>query len=556
MPSASGSRRSAAATAFAAAAILIAAVLLNLSAIHWRPNLDDDLLFAYCGWRVWRGDVPYVNVFDNKPPGVWYANALGFALFGENTIGGIVLPAAALLATLVAFTLIARAAYGRGMALPAALTAGLLLTHVRFESGANRTETYVAACEALGVCGYLYWLTRGGFGRLFLAGLALGAAPCFKQSGLAAAAACGLHLVWLSVRERRGWRPVAALAAGGAALPLIVVTVLASQGALADAWFAIVTFNRFSFERGDASWVRVDRSLADYWRDLTPQAELFALVLMGAIAALAAKGARVWRGMASRPIAEMQARAPREASPANTMQRDVQGRALHSNPGCVFSFEPRGLGVFWLWLLIGFYLACVSTGRMAYHMAPLLTPLGLVALYPMAALFAGQPLAAALLRPSRVAALATYVYVLLGVGANSLLHAEKCWRGKTSWYAFERKEPEGHELRGAFIRAHTRPDDLIYVWGWSPGTYRFAYRGCPSRFATLEAVSHVAPHGEFIVEGAIRDMLARPPAAFVMSEIDYAGFARSDRSEFAAWLDLHYEMQATLGGMHVFLWRE
>lgn len=104
---------------------------------------------------------------------------------------------------LAAFAALARTAFHPSIWPLAVLTAGVLLCHPRYECGANRTETFVVAAELTAVLGYVRWLHGGRTAWLVLGGLAAGAAPWFKQSGLAAAAACALHLAYVQLRARR-----------------------------------------------------------------------------------------------------------------------------------------------------------------------------------------------------------------------------------------------------------------------------------------------------------------------------------------------------------------
>jgi len=82
-------------------------------------------------------------------------------------------------------------------------TGCVLLTHLHYECGGNRTETFVVPCEILAVLSYLRWQRAGRLPWLAFAGLFAGAAPLFKQSGLAALGACALHLLW---SQFAGWR--------------------------------------------------------------------------------------------------------------------------------------------------------------------------------------------------------------------------------------------------------------------------------------------------------------------------------------------------------------
>jgi hypothetical protein len=216
-----------------------------------------------------------------------------------------------------------------------------------------------------------------------------------------------------------------------------------------------------------------------------------------------------------------------------------------------------GIGVFWLWLLAATYLACVGPGRQAYHLAPTLAPLGLLALYPLNWLLRGRGLSERIVaRPSLAAALVIYLYVLAGIGGDSVGVARYCWATKPHWNALTRDPPAAYEVQAAEIVRRTTPDQRIYVWGWSPGTYRYAYRHSPSRFSTLEKLGQVGKSAEFIYEGAIADIQAAPPTLLVISVADLQALLSPPQSEFAEWVARHYRDHGEFEGMHILEWQE
>ena len=86
-----------------AAGLIAGIVVINQSAVHWRQNNVDSHLFAWQGWCVLHGARPYLDVWDNKPPGILWVNAAGFALCGPGVLAEIVISAFAMAAILVAF---------------------------------------------------------------------------------------------------------------------------------------------------------------------------------------------------------------------------------------------------------------------------------------------------------------------------------------------------------------------------------------------------------------------------------------------------------------------
>lgn len=507
-----------AALALACLGVLATAVVFNQSAVHWRQNVVDSQLFGYHGWCVAQGARPYLDVWDNKPPGIWWVNALGFRLCGEGMASDVLIGSAAVLVAMLAFAGCAGAAYHRSLFLPGLLTAGALLTALQYECGANRTETFVLACETAAVCGYLRWLRGRRMAWLVVGGLAAGAAPLFKQSGAAAGLACAAHLLWTVFRnrgERAALRKPLLVAAGAFVVaPLAAAVVLLWHGALGEAWFAVGEFNQAYFAIDDATWIHMGRALKAYRESLPPLFEMLFVVALGAGAALFDR----WR----------------------RRQRAV------GDGGRV------GVGVLWLWFGLSAYSAFVGPGRQGHHLMPVLPSLGLLALYPIGWLVGQRGLVERMVaRPSTVCAVVIFGALAANLAAGSAELASQCWKTKTHWLGLQPIEPTGEQRRATEIKRLSKPDETIYVWGWSPGTYRHAYRLCASRYSTIEKVGQVGAHAQFIIDGAIADIRGNPPAVFVVSEGDWAAMRGAARSEFSRWLGREYEDRGVIGGMHV-----
>jgi len=501
--------------------LIAAAIAINQSAVHWRDNVVDSHLFAYYGWCVAQGARPYLDVWDNKPPGIWWINAAAFALCGQGMSGELLICLAATLLALVAFVMAARVAYHPSLTVLAALTACILLTHLVYECGANRTETFVVALESVALLCYLVFLRRGSRGCLLLGGVAAGAAALFKQSGVAAGAAIVLHLAWRqfgprrSIAGRPGGRAWLGFALGLALPVLVAAAVLARQGALQEAWFAVGPFNRAYFAIGDASYYRLRRALRIYWQE--------ARVLQPLVwpAAFAAAGG-IW-SLASR----LAARA-----------RPQWGRTH--------------VAVLWLWLLLAAYLSCVGPGRRGHHLMPVLPALGLLALYPLNRLAGVEGLWWRLrCQPSAAVVLVLFGYALGRLLVSDVEQLGLCWSQKASWYGLSYAQPPGYQLQAEAIRRSTTPDERIYVWGFSPGTYRYAYRRCSSRFATFEKVGQLGEPARFIFEQAVADIRADPPAVLVFSADDLRRLMADTGWDFAGWLTAGYEDRGLIGGMHI-----
>ncbi len=72
---------------YGSAAVIIG-VLAVLISLQLAPSVigqgRDSGTFAYTGWVIRNGGLPYVDAWDNKPPGVYYLDALAFELFGTS----------------------------------------------------------------------------------------------------------------------------------------------------------------------------------------------------------------------------------------------------------------------------------------------------------------------------------------------------------------------------------------------------------------------------------------------------------------------------------------
>ncbi len=554
------------------AGTLVAAVALNQSAVHWRENHADSDLFAYFGWLITQGARPYLDFWDNKPPGVWWMSAAAIRLCGPGPAADVALGTVLLGGTLVSVVAAARAGLRRGLVLPAAVAAAVLLTDVRLECGAVRTETLVVLLESAAVAAYLHWLRRGRPGAAVLAGLLAGAAPLGKQSGIAAGLAIGLHGAWLAWREPRRRRGAAAVLTAACVAPATAAGVLAAHGALGEAAYAVGGFNRAYFAVGDATWVHLWRAARVYRPVLEPLAAVFALaaagLLAGGLAWLRKRGAgcRWRRAVPGRPDTGGDGGAsPRGAAPAaeghapacfRDRARGSRGWASTWTSAVTSAAPPRrGIGVMVLWFVLAAYLALVQAGRQGYHFMPVVAPLTLLTVYPLHLLAGRRGLARTLTaRPVAAVVLVLWLWALGTTAAGAVAAAGRCWAARRAWAAAGATATPGTDpVLAAAVRAACPPGETLYVWGWAPGVYRNAQRWPASRYATLEKLGQVGPHARFIFDGARGDLRARPPRVVVISAGDAAGLRPPD--PFNEWFRATYAPQATAGGMEIWVRR-
>jgi hypothetical protein len=203
-------------------------------------------MFAYVGSRILEGELPYRDVFDTKPPGVFYANALAQSFGGPSpwAIWGL-----GVIWIVAAVLILFSALRPRGAVLPAfCATAVFILTlhHPSYYQGGNLTEVYALLPQAAVLAIAAAYFRGRALLLLALAGIMTAAAVLFKPTylslGLAFAAVAAAE-AFLARQWRQGWARLAVFALGFA-LPLAGVALYwAGHGAFGDLWDAVVRFN-------------------------------------------------------------------------------------------------------------------------------------------------------------------------------------------------------------------------------------------------------------------------------------------------------------------------
>jgi 4-amino-4-deoxy-L-arabinose transferase-like glycosyltransferase len=144
------------------------------------PSRDSGV-FLYVGWRLINGDIPYKDVWDHKPPLVYFVDALGLTLTPDSLWGVWLLQFIFLFLTIFFLYKTLDMEFGPLSAVAGTiiLTSGLLTIVER----GNVTEQYALAFQALGI-----WLFMKAKERdyplkdTFWIGLCGGLAFYFKQT--------------------------------------------------------------------------------------------------------------------------------------------------------------------------------------------------------------------------------------------------------------------------------------------------------------------------------------------------------------------------------------
>lgn len=130
------------------------ALLLVLLFARWLPHNSlsvtqmDSGIFLYIGQQINRGATPYVDVWDNKPPLIFYIDALGLRLTRGSPLGVVLLAYLSVLAYLVVLYRLSTREFGlRSGALASLISINLLPVLML---NPNSTELFSLPLQALG----------------------------------------------------------------------------------------------------------------------------------------------------------------------------------------------------------------------------------------------------------------------------------------------------------------------------------------------------------------------------------------------------------------------
>ncbi|HOO18040.1 MAG: glycosyltransferase family 39 protein [Phycisphaerae bacterium] len=518
----------------AMALFIVPLIVLSQFIAYWRTDVVDDQMFGYFGWRIAHGATVYLDVWDNKPPGIYWINALGMLLGRDSYLGVIGMCSLALLVSFACFFGICASLYYRGAAAFSTALLGFYLTHGYFTGGTNRTETFLVACELAAVLLYIRGFARDRGWKWLLAGLLCGCAFLFKQTGLAACAAMMMHLTLLAITRDITWRQWlrrGLLVGCGVGLTLAVAAgYLAWQGALGEALFATFGFNRTYFAAGASGFPY------KYLTYYLLKNHLFPILLLPMLMAIAACiHAVLWR---LRPYYR-----PREIEESLTALR----------PAC-----PRYMVLFVLWFLWSVWGALLSPHAFRHYLVPTIPPLMLIASYLINMLQAEMRLLVVMQRRAwATAAVVVIAYFGFDALERQFEQFSMVWVPR-----FLQHKPAEWEVLGEAVKTVTGPEDKIQCLGYYPGVYLWSRRTNAVRFTTTEKVGQVRHHADFVLKELQEKLPAEPPTVIVISVSDYLkvqGPAKPDDRAptmlLGPWIDENYERLADVPGPNTYIFK-
>jgi len=209
-----------------------------------RPYTDSGV-FLYVGWRILQGEVPYRDVWDHKPPGIYYIDAAGLAIGGGSRWGVWLMEAVSLTAAVVLGFALLDGAFGT---LPALLASSLWIGSLPFVlEGGNFTTEYAIPVQ-FGILYLAFIAEKRGWTwwRGCLIGGLTAVTFLLKQTTVGATLAVVLYLI-VTRGQRRQFaslaRDLAAVGVGVFGVLALVAVSFAHAGGLDDLWDAAFRYN-------------------------------------------------------------------------------------------------------------------------------------------------------------------------------------------------------------------------------------------------------------------------------------------------------------------------
>jgi hypothetical protein len=150
------------------------------------PGGSDAQLFAYIGGKWLAGQIPYLDIWDNKPPGIFLVNALVFSFAPKNFTALSVVEGVFIIGCIGTVYAIMRKFRAPMNSVVIATAACAISSNLRcFNEGGNLTEIYVLWPAALSILMFARALPELRARQVAIAGMFAGIATSFKLTGLA-----------------------------------------------------------------------------------------------------------------------------------------------------------------------------------------------------------------------------------------------------------------------------------------------------------------------------------------------------------------------------------
>jgi 4-amino-4-deoxy-L-arabinose transferase-like glycosyltransferase len=480
-----------------------------------QPFEMDEGAYGYMGWGMLNGLVPYKDMYDQKPPGIYVLNSLVFLLFEPTALNLKIFASIYSLGSVLAVFMVTRKLAGREEGCLAALLYGIFSCGPHIQGGGVNSEVFMVLPYTLAAYFLLKLLESGSRKNYLYFGFWASLACTIKQVAL-------VNFLWLAsylvirIWQRRQWDTVSRvlvdgfLVVIGAVIPwLPFLLYFYGKDALGSLYFWQVSFNLNYIAKNHQKLAKLSVFLARMKKILSENGFLW-------LTAFAGIGFR-W----------------------SVMQRTVGGSKQTTE-----SWQRTAWIFMATWPIFSF-IGVALGGRFFPHyfiqIIPSLAVLGGVGLMDLIRKVRNRGIDF-LRRPAGFGmVLILTLAFLLSVKTDAPFYFK--YDGmQISFHQYDTPLFSVTRYIGQYLRGRTELNDLIYVWGASPEINFYALRKSPSPYLMHTVARYNLPWdpGKQVLES-----LHRSPPKYVVAMWKMADFPalqdfinESYRTETTADLEL------------------
>lgn len=256
----------------------VLSILIPANPNHMPYVTRDSGVFLYFGWRILNGAIPYRDIWDHKPPMIFYINALGLFLANNSRWGVWLLEVTALFfAGYFCFKLISKV-FGKFAAV-----IGLIiwfLTLPSFFYGGNLTTEYTLPLQFASLWAFYKLLHNDKKILWFLIGIMGGVAFFTKQTAIGVWLAIFIFQILLNLKPacwKKLMTEMAIYGAGFMSVLVVWVLLFALNGSLASFWQDAFLYNTSYINSISGFWPKIQLLYANIKYQFPPHLPQFIL---------------------------------------------------------------------------------------------------------------------------------------------------------------------------------------------------------------------------------------------------------------------------------------
>ncbi len=450
-----------------------------------QPFEMDEGLHAYMGWGMLEGLVPFRDMYNTKPPGIYVLHSLLFLVVEPTALNIKVFATIYTLGTVFAVFFVARKLAGEKVGLFAALLFGIFSSGPNIQGGGVNTEIFMVLPYTLAALSLIDAVKTGRQQSYFLTGLWTGLACTIKQVAV-------VNLFWVAsylivrIWRERSWQALARTLTDGAWVVLGVVVpwlpfllYFYFHDALSNFFFWMVSANFLYIEDGYKQFPYI--ILLSRTGDVLKENSLLWLLSMAAIGWW-------WQNW-------------RKARPVSSGGEDRR-------------WQLEAWALLAIWPVFSF-LGVALGGRFFPHyyiqMIPTLSILAGMGLMVLSREIGAIGLSF-FKRPVGVVVAGVFTWSLIFFIVTESPYYLKYDGVQVSYHQYETPVFSVTRYIGSYLRNQTQPEDHVYVWAVNPEINFYALRKSPSPILMHVDFDHF-PWDPF--EEVVQSLRSRPPKYIV-----------------------------------------